>query len=88
MVMNLCCRFYRFGESRNDKQSLQFQSGRNNLLPETSQVILVPSMNFLDQTMHPQSLEHPGDLGARVVNQNPLFQVSEQDRPRYGHRSA
>ena len=74
MVINLCCVFYGFCERRNDEHCFQFQSGCNHLLAKAGQVILVSPMNLLDQTMHPQAFEHPGDLG----RQGDLSQITPQ----------
>lgn len=69
MVTKLDSNCYRFGGRMDNDQRFQLQGGGHHLLAEESEIIPISTPNPLDQAMHVETLDDPGDLGARFSKQ-------------------
>ncbi len=67
MVIKLHADSCRLRKRRDDEHGPHLQRCVSHFLPEVSQIVLVSTSDFLDQAMHPETLEHSGDLGSGFV---------------------
>lgn len=70
MAIKLDSRSCSFPERGDNEHGSEFQRSEYCFLSEAGDVIPVSTSDFLDHSMHPESLKHPGDLRARFFRQD------------------
>lgn len=69
MVIKLDSRSCSFPERRDNEHGSEFQRSECCFLSEAGEIVPVSTSDFFNQAVHPESLKHPGDLGARFMRQ-------------------